>query len=72
MYRLRTTKTTTGSRSAGPIRIPHLYDGRNKTFGHYSQEWYKQNNEDTDSSTVPTKLEKTGDFTDFRGTGRRR
>jgi hypothetical protein len=52
---------------AGPIRIPHLYDGRNKTFGHYSQEWYKQNNEDTDSSTVPTKLEKTGDFTDFLG-----
>ena len=49
----------------GPIRIPHVYDGRNKTFGHYSQEWYKQNNEDTDSSTVPTKLEKTGDFSDF-------
>ncbi|HUN86729.1 MAG TPA: TonB-dependent receptor [Terracidiphilus sp.] len=49
----------------GPIRIPHIYDGRDKTFGHYSQEWYKQNNEDTDSSTVPTALEKTGDFTDF-------
>ena len=49
----------------GPIRIPHLYDGRNKTFGHYSQEWYKQNNEDTDVSTVPTKLEKTGNFSDL-------
>jgi hypothetical protein len=49
----------------GPIRIPHLYDGRNKTFGHYSQEWYKQNNEDTDVSTVPTALEKTGNFTDL-------
>ncbi len=49
----------------GPIRIPHLYDGRNKTFGHYSQEWYKQNNEDTDVSTVPTVLEKTGDFSDY-------
>ncbi|MFZ0744499.1 MAG: TonB-dependent receptor [Terracidiphilus sp.] len=49
----------------GPIRIPHVYDGRDKTFGHYSQEWYKQNSEDTDTSTVPTKLEKTGDFTDF-------
>jgi uncharacterized protein (DUF2141 family) len=49
----------------GPIRIPHVYDGRNKTFGHYSQEWYKQNNEDTDVSTVPTKLEKTGDFSDW-------
>lgn len=46
----------------GPIRIPHLYDGRNKTFGHYSQEWYKQNNENTNSSTVPTVAEKAGDF----------
>src|SRR6266567_1635751 len=49
----------------GPVRIPHVYDGRNKTFGHYSQEWYKQNNEDTDVSTVPTKLEKTGNFSDL-------
>ncbi len=49
----------------GPIRIPHVYDGRNKTFGHYSQEWYKQNNEDTDVSTVPTALEKTGNFSDL-------
>ena len=49
----------------GPIRIPHLYDGRNKTFGYYSQEWYKQNKEDTDVSTVPTKLEKGGNFSDL-------
>ena len=49
----------------GPIRIPHLYDGRNRTFGHYSQEWYKQNNENTNPSTVPTAAEKTGDFTDW-------
>ncbi len=38
----------------GPIWIPKVYNGRNRTFGHYSQEWYKQNNEDTDVSTVPT------------------
>ena len=49
----------------GPIRIPHVYDGRNKTFGHYSQEWYKQNNENTNPSTVPTVAEKTGDFSDY-------
>jgi hypothetical protein len=46
----------------GPIRIPHVYDGRNRTFGHYSQEWYKQNNENTNPSTVPTVAEKSGDF----------
>jgi len=49
----------------GPIRIPHLYDGRNKTFGNYSQEWFKQAVENTGLSTVPTALEKTGNFTDF-------
>ncbi len=50
---------------AGPIRIPHLYDGRNKTFGHYSQEWYKEIVPNLGISTVPTAQEKTGDFTDF-------
>jgi hypothetical protein len=49
----------------GPITIPKLYNGRDRTFGHYSQEWYKQNNLDTDVSTVPTALEKTGNFSDF-------
>ena len=49
----------------GPIWIPKIYNGHNKTFGHLSMEWYKQNNVDTDVSTVPTALEKTGDFSDF-------
>src|SRR6185437_850082 len=55
----------------GPISIPKLYNGKDRTFGHYSQEWYKQNNESTDPNTVPTALEKTGDFSDFvdGGTG---
>jgi Carboxypeptidase regulatory-like domain len=49
----------------GPISIPKVYDGRNRTFGHYSQEWYKQNNENTSVGTVPSALQKTGDFTDY-------
>jgi Carboxypeptidase regulatory-like domain len=49
----------------GPIWIPKVYDGHNRTFGHYSQEWYKQNSENTHSNTVPTPLQKTGDFSDF-------
>jgi hypothetical protein len=49
----------------GPISIPHVYDGRNRTFGYYSQEWYKQNNLNTGIGTVPTALEKTGDFSDY-------
>ena len=51
----------------GPIRIPHLYDGRDKTFGHYSQEWYKQNQENLNQGTVPTAAEKAGDFSNYLG-----
>jgi hypothetical protein len=49
----------------GPIAIPHVYDGHNRTFGFYTQEWFKQNNMDTDVSTVPSAQQKTGDFTDY-------
>ncbi|MDQ1453910.1 MAG: hypothetical protein QOK38_3776, partial [Acidobacteriaceae bacterium] len=49
----------------GPLSIPKVYNGRDKTFGHLSMEWYKQNSQDTDVSTVPTALEKTGNFSDF-------
>lgn len=49
----------------GPVRIPHLYDGRDRTFFHYSQEWYKQNQQNTNFATVPTALQKTGNFTDY-------
>ena len=50
---------------SGPISIPHLYNGHDRTFGHYSQEWYKENNTNLTPGTVPTAKEKTGDFTDF-------
>lgn len=49
----------------GPVWIPKVYNGRDRTFFHYSQEWYKQNSESTAPNTVPTALEKTGDFSDF-------
>lgn len=49
----------------GPLTIPHLYNGRDRTFGHYSQEWYKQNNENTSPSTVATLAERNGDFTNY-------
>jgi hypothetical protein len=51
----------------GPIRIPHVYDGRNRTFGYYAQEWYKQNTQNTNNGTVPTAAEKAGDFSNFLG-----
>ncbi len=49
----------------GPLSIPKLYNGRNRTFGLYSQEWFKQNQQSIGTSTVPTAQEKKGDFSDF-------
>src|SRR3569833_1925933 len=51
----------------GPIRIPHIYDGRNRTIGYYAQERYKQNTENTNNGTVPTAAEKAGDFSNYLG-----
>ncbi|MFY9802650.1 MAG: carboxypeptidase-like regulatory domain-containing protein [Candidatus Acidiferrales bacterium] len=46
----------------GPVWIPHLYDGRNKTFFFFSWEQYRQTQGLTTTSTVPTQAEIGGDF----------
>jgi hypothetical protein len=50
---------------SGPLSIPHVYNAKDKTFFHYSQEWFKEVLEDTSPGTVPTAQEKTGDFSDY-------
>ena len=49
----------------GPLSIPHLYNAKNKTFFHYSQEWFKEVTENTSPGTVPTAQEDAGDFSDY-------
>lgn len=49
----------------GPLSIPHLYNAKNKTFFHYSQEWFKEVVENTNPGTVPTTKEAGGDFSDY-------
>jgi len=49
----------------GPVRLPHLYNGKDRTFFLFSLDFGKQKNTNTGIGTVPTALEKTGDFTDF-------
>jgi hypothetical protein len=61
----RVRQNNYGFSIGGPVRIPYLYDGRGKTFFNYSQEWFKQNAENTAPSTVPTALERAGNFSDF-------
>jgi hypothetical protein len=46
----------------GPIIIPKVYNGRNRTFFYLSMEWYRQNNLPTGTYSLPTVAEKNGDF----------
>ena len=50
---------------AGPVVFPHLYNGKDRTFFQFSLDFAKQNNTNTNIGTVPTALEKTGNFSDF-------
>ncbi len=48
----------------GPVRIPKLYDGRNKTFFFVNFEQFRQGNVNSSSqTTVPTLAYRNGDFT---------
>lgn len=46
----------------GPIRIPKLYDGRNRTFFFITTEAYRQRDASTTVLSVPTALERAGNF----------
>ena len=47
---------------AGPVWIPKLYDGKNKTFFMFSWEWQRQRNGATSTALVPSAQERAGDF----------
>lgn len=47
----------------GPFWIPKVYDGRNKTFFFWSEEWRKATTPDPQTFTVPTAAELAGNFT---------
>ncbi len=49
----------------GPVVIPRLYNGRNRTFFLFTSDWYRQNQALTGIGTVPTAAQKTGDFSHY-------
>ncbi len=46
----------------GPVVVPHLYDGRGRTFFFFAEEGFRSRGALTPSYAVPTELERTGDF----------
>jgi hypothetical protein len=55
-------QTDWGFTIGGPIRIPKVYDGSNKTFFFLSFEQYRQKNLPIFNSTVPVDAYRRGDF----------
>jgi hypothetical protein len=51
-----------GDSLGGPIWIPKVYDGRNKTFFFVTTEGYRQFDAASGTTAVPTALERAGDF----------
>jgi Carboxypeptidase regulatory-like domain/TonB-dependent Receptor Plug Domain len=51
-----------GAMLSGPIRLPKIYDGHNRTFFMFSWESYKQSVRETSITHVPSLLERQGDF----------
>ncbi len=49
----------------GPLKIPKLYDGTNKTFFFFSWEMFKQTNLVNSSVSVPTAAYRAGDFSNL-------
>ncbi|GGH08936.1 hypothetical protein GCM10011586_26730 [Silvibacterium dinghuense] len=46
----------------GPVLIPKIYDGKNKTFFFLSENWLREVTYSTGSAVVPTSEERSGDF----------
>lgn len=46
----------------GPVFLPKIYNGKDRTFFLFSWEWQRQRNGTTSTTLVPTPQERTGDF----------
>ncbi|PYV67628.1 MAG: hypothetical protein DMG96_38750 [Acidobacteria bacterium] len=57
-----------GGALGGPVRIPHLYNGKDKTFFFFSWEQYRNRRGLSNSvQTLPTAAERSGDFSALLG-----
>ena len=58
-----------GGSLAGPVWIPKLYNGHNKSFFFFSWEQYRKNEGTSNITTLPTDAERTGDFSALLAAG---
>ena len=55
-----------GASGGGPVYLPKLYNGRNKTFFFFAYEGYRQMQASTRQIAVPTQAMRNGDFSGLR------
>src|ERR1700756_5188857 len=56
------TQNQFGANAGGPLVIPHVYDGRDKTFWFFSWEGFRLRTGTAFTTTVPTPAERQGNF----------
>jgi Carboxypeptidase regulatory-like domain/TonB dependent receptor-like, beta-barrel len=56
------TQNQFGANAGGPLIVPHLYNGRDKTFWFFSWEGFRLRTGTAFTTTVPTPAEEAGDF----------
>ncbi|MEO8679135.1 MAG: TonB-dependent receptor [Vicinamibacterales bacterium] len=65
------SQKTYGFTGGGPVKVPGLYDGHNKTFFFVENEYFRRKEAGRVTlSSVPTALERTGDFSQTTYQGR--
>jgi hypothetical protein len=52
---------------SGPVHLPKIYNGKDRTFFTFSWEWQRQRNGTTSTALVPTAQERAGDFSATSG-----
>jgi hypothetical protein len=60
---------TFGASFGGPIRIPHVYNGKNRTFFWLAWEGYDDTQSNTSQFSTPTALERVGNFSQSKTPG---
>ncbi len=55
-----------GGTVGGPVYLPKLYNGKNRTFFFFDTDYYNQLSATTSTASVPTPQQLSGDFSDTR------
>ena len=58
-----------GASATGPVKLPGIYDGRNRTFFMYGYEGIHESRPRGSTTTVPTEQERAGDFSALLNAG---